>query len=140
MESMKHAPSGLSIMIVDDDREASRIIGLITAKKFPDANISIAENGQQGLELFEEYRPDIVITDIRMPVMDGIQMAREIKSLKDDTHFIVLTAFNDKESLAEFREIGYCDYLIKPIEFTKLLAGLEKCIFEIRQGRVAKSC
>jgi DNA-binding response OmpR family regulator len=52
-------------------------------------------------------------------------MAREIKSLKDDTHFIVLTAFNDNESLAEFREIGYYDYLVKPIEFTKLLAGLE---------------
>ena len=127
-------------MIVDDDHEATRIIGLVTAKKFPDATISSAENGKQGLEHFAKYRPDIVITDIRMPVMDGIQMAREIKSLKDDTHFIVLTAFNDKESLAEFREIGFYDYLINPIEFTKLLAGLERCIFEIRQGRVAKSC
>lgn len=140
MESIKHALPGLSIMIVDDDREATKIIGHITAKKFPDATISIADNGKQGLELFEEYRPDIVITDIRMPVMDGIRMARAIKSLKDDTHIIVLTAFNDKASLAEFREIGFYDYLIKPIEFTKLLATLEKCIFEISQGRVAKSC
>jgi YesN/AraC family two-component response regulator len=140
MESIKHSLSGLSIMIVDDDHEARRIIGLITAKKFPDVTINIAENGKQGLELFEKYQPDIVITDIRMPVMNGIQMAREIKSLKDDTHFIVLTAFNDKGSLAEFREIGFYDYLIKPIEFNKLLAGIEKCIFEIRQGRVAKGC
>jgi YesN/AraC family two-component response regulator len=140
MESIKKAPCGLSIMVVDDDHEACRIIGLITAKKFPDVAINIAENGKRGLELFEEYQPDIVITDIRMPEMDGIQMAREIKSIKEDTHFIVMTAFNDKESLAQFREIGYYDYLIKPIEFTKLLAGLEKCIFEIRQGRVTKSC
>lgn len=94
-----------------------------------------AENGKIGVDLFNEHRPDIVISDINMPVMDGIKMAGEIKRMKADTRFIVLTAYDYDIYLNKFREIGIRDYMLKPIEFGKLFAAIEKCIDEIMLER-----
>jgi YesN/AraC family two-component response regulator len=135
MKSLKSSRPALSVLIVEDDPVARDMIGLVISKKFPDVIINIAENGKQGMELFNEQMTDIVITDINMPGMDGVQMACAIKSIKDDTRFIVLTGYSDKTHLDKFSEIGATDYIVKPIEFKKLFAAVEKCIAAIRLER-----
>jgi YesN/AraC family two-component response regulator len=134
---MECSKSRLSILVVDDYKSACDTIGLLIAAKFPSATIYKAGNGRIGLDLFTEYLPDIVITDINMPEMDGIEMATVIKSVKSDTHFIVITANSDEELLEKFNEIGCEDFIIKPIKFNRMFAAIGKCIAELAQGSVS---
>jgi YesN/AraC family two-component response regulator len=97
------------------------------AREFPGVTVYTAEDGQMGLELFKEHTPEIVISDINMPVMDGIEMAGNIKAIKPDTRFIVLTGYSEKDYLEKFSAIGFCDYIIKPVDLDKLFAAIEKC-------------
>ncbi len=90
-----------------------------------------ANNGREGLELFRLHRPGIVITDIRMPVMDGLTMAREIKALDEKTQIIVTTAHNDTRYFLDAIDIGIDRYVLKPIDHKKLFSGLEKCMATI---------
>ena len=136
MESISNPHPALSLLVVEDDKVASGSICLMIARKFPDVAIHVAGNGKQGVELCKEQMPDIVITDINMPGMDGIRMAEEIKAMKADTKFIVLTGYSDKEHLDKFSEIGVNAYIVKPIEFVKLFAAIEKCLAEITQERL----
>ncbi len=135
MEPMNNSRSSLSILIVEDDPSAIEIILLMIPLNFPEVTIYGALNGTQGVELFKEHLPDIVITDINMPGMDGIRMAEEIKAMKADTKFIVLTGYSDKVHLDKFIDIGITDYMLKPIDFKKLFAAIEKCIAGIELER-----
>jgi len=128
METVQPARSLHSILVVEDDHVAIDILGLMIKKKFPDFEIHTAENGLKGLELFKRYRPDIVLTDINMPEMNGMDMAAEIRSMDPGTKFIVLTAYNDLAFFEKFKEIGFVAYILKPIEFKKLFVAIEKCI------------
>ena len=120
-----------SLLFVEDDTIVCLAIGRMIARQFPDATVYTAGNGQIGLELFREHTPEIVITDINMPVMDGIEMAGNIRSIKAGTKFIVLTGYSDKNYLERFSEIGFCDYIVKPVDFGKLFAAIESCRAEI---------
>jgi YesN/AraC family two-component response regulator len=128
METVQPERSLHSILVVEDDHVAIDILGLMIKKKFPDFEIHTAENGLKGLELFKRYRPDIVLTDINMPEMNGMDMAAEIRSMDPDAKFIVLTAYNDLAFFEKFNEIGFVAYILKPIEFKKLFVAIEKCI------------
>jgi YesN/AraC family two-component response regulator len=132
MEAMSNSGSVPSILIVEDDRVICEMLATVIQRKFCDATIYRAGNGQIGVDLFKEHRPGIVITDINMPVMDGIEMAAAIKAITADTHFIVITAYSDKAYFEKFSEIGFCAYLLKPIMLPTLFAAIEKCFDEIR--------
>lgn len=135
MKPLQHSPPALSMLVAEDDKPAREILCLMIRKKFPHAVVYSAEDGGMGLELFRMHTPDIVVTDVNMPVMDGIRMAEEIKSLKADTKFIVLTAYNEKIFFEKFSEIGFSAYILKPIEFRRLFAAIEKCEAEIIEKR-----
>jgi YesN/AraC family two-component response regulator len=132
MEAMSNSGSVPSILIVEDDQVICEMLATVIQRKFCDATIYRAGNGQIGVDLFKEHRPEIVITDINMPVMDGIEMAAAIKALQADAHFIVLTAYSDKAYFEKFSTIGFCAYLLKPIMLPTLFAAIEKCLDEIR--------
>lgn len=125
--------SSFSLLIVEDDESARDVIARMVALKFPACTISTAGNGKAGLELFKEQDPDIIITDINMPEMDGIEMARQIKSIRDSATCIVVTAHGDKAFFDQFTEIGFCAYLMKPVSFQELFAVIEKCGAEMKQ-------
>lgn len=129
METNQSSPS-YSLLIVEDDKMARDVIVRMVGLKFPDYTIYAAENGRRGLELFKEHAPEMVITDINMPEMDGIEMARKIRLLSTNATYIVLTAYGNKSFFDEFKEIGYCAYLMKPIDFKELFAMIEKCSAE----------
>ncbi|MBC8017055.1 MAG: response regulator [Verrucomicrobia bacterium] len=119
--------TSFSLLFVEDDKTICKVIGRMIARHFPDATVYTAENGLIGLELFKEHTPEIVIADINMPEMDGIEMSTKIKSIKTDTKIIVLTGYSDKNYLDKFSEIGFDDYIVKPVDFWKLFAAIEKC-------------
>lgn len=135
MEFERNAYHHLSLLVVEDDRAANQILTTMIPRKFPGIAIYVAYNGTMGLELFREHTPDIVITDINMPEMDGIQMADGIREMKSDTKFIVLTGYSDRIHLEKFDRMGIHDYMMKPIDFKKLFASIDRCIDEIVQGR-----
>jgi two-component system sensor histidine kinase/response regulator len=135
MESAHNPKSTVSMLIVEDDKAARDVLGVMIAKKFPDISLYFAENGRTGVDLFKEHVPEIVITDVNMPVMDGIQMAREIKALNTDTMFIVITAYSDRNYFDKFNEIGCTDYINKPIQFAMLFEAINKCIAENNKQR-----
>jgi YesN/AraC family two-component response regulator len=132
MEPPQQLQAALSILLAEDDKTASEITGLMLARKFPDITIYFAENGRRGVEIFKEHATEIVITDITMPVMDGLEMIGAIRAIKADTKFIVLTAYSGKY-LEKFNEISVCAYIPKPLVFNKLFDAIENCIAEIMQ-------
>lgn len=121
-----------SLLVVEDDLAARNIIVNMIEVRFRGCTVHTADNGKQGLELFQQHNPPMVITDINMPIMDGIEMARAIRALNTDTIFIVLTAYGDQRFHRSFAEVGFCSFLLKPINFPELFASIEKCIPESR--------
>jgi len=119
--------SAFSLLIVEDDQGAREVMVRMVALKFPSCSILTAENGKRGLELFREHLPDVVITDVNMPEMDGIEMARQIRQIRGSATYIVLTAYGDRNFFDQFKEIGFCAYLMKPVDFKELFATIEKC-------------
>jgi YesN/AraC family two-component response regulator len=124
------SPAPFSLLIVEDDLTASKLITRMISLKYPQCTIYRAENGISGIEIFRQFTPDIVLTDVNMPVMDGIEMARAIRAINPDTRYIVLTAYSDKIIFEKFMDIGVCAYLLKPLDFKELLAAIGKCTGE----------
>ena len=80
-----------------------------------------AQNGDEGLKKFKKYNPNMVITDVFMPISDGLDMTRYIKEISKDTPVIVLSAHSEKETLLKAIDVGVDKYLIKPIMADDLL-------------------
>ena len=119
------------ILLVEDNEDVAAYI----ASCLPDDyRLVIAENGQEGLELAIELVPDLVISDVMMPVMDGFEFCRNLKanSLIEHIPVIILTARADIDSKLEGLEIGANAYLPKPFEKQELLFTL-KNMFKLRE-------
>ena len=106
----------MKILVVDDDRTNRMVLNALLVKEAYE--VVVAENGQQAIELFVEYRPDMVLMDVMMPVMDGYDATRKIKSISSDlgefVPVIFLTALNDESALWECVACGGDDFLTKP--------------------------
>jgi YesN/AraC family two-component response regulator len=121
------ADNAFSLLIAEDDLAARNILEKMISIKFRGCTIYSADNGRQGLRLFKEHHPNIVITDIKMPEMDGIEMAHEIRGIDGGIPLIVLTAYNDATFLQRLAEIKVCNYLMKPVNFSDLFTSIERC-------------
>jgi len=123
----------LNVLYVEDDPEIRRQLVLYLSRRV--GNLLVAENGQDGLELFRTHRPEIVVTDIVMPLMDGLKMAEGIKALDADTPVIVTTAFNDQDFFLNAIEVGIDHYVLKPIHLDALLEAIRKAARVVFQQR-----
>lgn len=129
---VEHERQGISILAVEDDKTTREMLGAIINRKFPDIPVYYAENGKRGLEVFKAYTPEIVITDIIMPEMDGVEMSKTIKMMKSDLKLIVITGYLTQSYLDQFSKIGSNAFLAKPMNINQLYSAIEKCISEIR--------
>lgn len=120
----------IKILLVEDDVHSRLFLQTVIKSKFK--NYIIAEDGQDGLNKFKEHRPDMVISDIAMPNMDGLEMSKNIKAINPDTHIIITTAFDNKDTLKKAIEVGVNSYVIKPIEFTSLKAAINQAVTNVR--------
>jgi diguanylate cyclase (GGDEF)-like protein/PAS domain S-box-containing protein len=127
-----------SLLLVEDDPVTRKNYCSVILKNFPGIELYTAENGKIGLDLYREHTPQIVVTDVNLPVIDGIQMAREIKSSYPETVIIAISGHNDARHLLSAIEIGINNYLIKPVDFEKFLSLIGKCINESNLKRLLK--
>ena len=123
--------SATTLLYVEDDSLTQELVVRILGRKFPQFSLLLAQNGQEGLDLFAKYDPGIVLTDVRMPVLDGIKMAKEIKEQNPDAQIIVLSASNETDNILEAIDIGINNYVLKPIQMEKLVRAIEQCLKRI---------
>ncbi len=120
------------LIIVDDEEEVRRgIIETIKWDKFGFEIVGEAENGREALELIEENTPDVIITDISMPLMDGLQLAAAVQDEYPTVKIVILTGFDDFKFAQQAIKYGVIDYILKPIlpkEISELMQKLKKQI------------
>src|SRR5712692_2326280 len=88
----------------------------------------LAENGLQGYELFTEHQPDLVITDLAMPEMDGLELIRRIKAISPEAPVILITAHGEVQTAVAAMKLGAEDYLTKPINWDELSILIERAL------------
>jgi DNA-binding NarL/FixJ family response regulator len=100
------------VMVVDDDEEVREALAeLLGLKGF--TLVGSAEDGSQAVTMAEDLRPDVILMDIRMPRMDGIQATREITSKQPDVKVVMFSAYDDPALTGSVSEIGAFCYLVK---------------------------
>ncbi|QEM68583.1 response regulator [Geobacter sp. FeAm09] len=129
----------ISVLYVEDEQSAREILCSVFESKYRFTRLDAAENGEQGVALFKEHRHDIVITDISMPVMDGVEMAAAIRDIAPETVIIVLTAHSGTRYLLDSIELGISNYVLKPVNYEKLFAAIDKSIAMISLKRQVAS-
>ncbi len=115
----------IKLLCVEDEPGVSEWLRGHFSKIVP--SVFIAKNGKEGLEMFKEHSPDIVITDVIMPVMDGLEMAKEIRKLSLKTKIIVVTAHGNGDYLMEAIDMGIDRFLTKPVSLEKLDRSFLSC-------------
>lgn len=118
----------LIILVVEDEIKTRESLINVLSERF--SKVIGAQNGDEALKKFKKFKPDLVITDIAMPIMDGLDMAREIKEISDDVPIVVLSAYSEKERLLRSIDIGIDKYLIKPIDIEELFKVLDCLVGE----------
>jgi CheY-like chemotaxis protein len=114
----------MKVLIVEDDK-ASRLFleSLLESNNY---SYKSAANGIEGLNVFDEYSPDLVLTDIQMPIMDGLELLEAIRDKKSNTIVIIITAFGTENYAIQALHLGANNYLKKPVSSQELLSLLKK--------------
>lgn len=92
-----------------------------------------AANGEQGLALVLERNPDIVLSDVNMPVMDGIEMARKVRAVAPDTHILFLSAYDDFDYARQAIDLNVQAYVVKPVNEGELLRNVKRAVDDITE-------
>jgi diguanylate cyclase (GGDEF)-like protein len=123
----------ITVLYVEDEEEIQQQLSLFLKARA--GALYTAFNGKDGLEAYMKYKPDIVITDIRMPTMDGLELAKAIRKIDRDIPIIITTAFNDQEFFLKSIETGIDRYILKPTDPYLLLDALIKSVMVLIQKR-----
>jgi two-component system NtrC family sensor kinase len=121
------------LLLIDDEPDILRVLSRsLTADGY---EVVSAQNGTEAIAVFEKEKPDIVITDIKMPGMDGIEVLKKVKDLNNDAEVIIITGHGDIENAIEALKHGASDFINKPVRDEALAIALRRARekFEIRQ-------
>ncbi|MBL7032508.1 MAG: response regulator [Candidatus Delongbacteria bacterium] len=110
------------ILIVDDEQSTCEVLsGMVDALGYQSL---VAENGVKALEIFKAENPDLVISDIKMPEMDGMELLHELREISNRVKIIILTGYPSADTIVETIENEGFTYLVKPVKLTSLEAVL----------------
>lgn len=116
------------ILLVDDEVDiVSTVEFRLKACEF---DVTTAGNGKEALEKAAKEKPDLILLDINMPVMDGHEMLQRLRSRPDlkDTPVIMLTAYSDRRDVSKAAELGISDYVTKPFDFPELMEKISAAL------------
>jgi two-component system response regulator YesN len=123
--------------VVESEKISLDILSTVLKRKYPEFTIYSAMDGRAGLESFRVHKPDIVVTEIRIPELGGVQMVDEMRTILPGTKFIVITGDSERIECQESVGKGFQfdAYIVKPVAFQELFAAIERCF-----GELAKRC
>lgn len=130
-KELKSVASTLSILYVEDEEDTRTQISEILRMFFK--KVIVAQNGKEGVEIFMNTPIDLILTDVSMPVMDGITLVKKILAIKSNAKIIIMTAHNTDETLLEKDNLKVAGILQKPIHINKTLRILSGVCNEIIQ-------
>jgi two-component system response regulator AtoC len=115
-----------TILIIDDDESFGESIEIF----FKDLGFSTkrATNGQAGVELMEKIHPDIIITDLKMPILDGMEVLQRVKQFDENLPVIMITGFDDMETTIKAMQLGAYDYIEKTFELERIKAVVRRAV------------
>ncbi|AGR77534.1 response regulator transcription factor [Aliarcobacter butzleri] len=122
----------LKVLIVEDEIKLANLIKVSIKELF--FKVNIAKDGIEGLKKFQSFKPDIIISDITMPNLDGLEMCQKIRE-ESNIPIVILSAYSQKEKLLKAIDLGINKYFIKPFdieEFLEYLKNLSKNIKKIK--------
>jgi two-component system NtrC family sensor kinase len=112
------------ILLIDDEADILRVLSM--SLKVDGYDVATALNGEEGLEIFAKDKPDIVLTDIKMPGMSGIEVLKTVKELDEETEVIIITGHGDIDSAIEALHYGASDFINKPVRDKALSIALKR--------------
>lgn len=121
------------ILLVDDEEGIRKVLKITLISAGYD--VSIAHDGETGFKLFNEIDPDIVITDIKMPGIDGIELLKKIKDISPETEVIMITGHGDMDLAVKSLQYEAADFITKPIDIVDLESSIEKALDRLSIGR-----
>ncbi|MGZ4954432.1 MAG: HD domain-containing phosphohydrolase [Methylobacter sp.] len=124
------------VLYVEDDLETREELQIMLEHFV--GELYVAKNGREGLALYREHLPDIVVTDIQMPEMNGLSMAADIRLINPEQSIVILSAYNDVEYLFRALELGIQHYVTKPISVDRLLDKLADITEQLNQANELK--
>ncbi len=116
--------SDIRLLYVEDDEDIAEEISFFLKRRVKE--LYVAKDGQEGMELFTKYRPDVVVTDIQMPKMNGLEMIGKIREIDTGIPIIITSAYNDTDFLTRSIELGVNGYITKPVNLSHMLQSIEK--------------
>ncbi|MFC2163359.1 sigma-54-dependent transcriptional regulator, partial [Acidobacteriota bacterium] len=118
-----------TILIIDDDPLIRKTLSNHISKEKNE--IILAENAEEGIEKFSQCMPDLIILDIRLPDMDGLDALKMIKEKDKNACIIIMTAYDDMRTTVEAIKLGAFEYLVKPLDYIELDLTIEKA-FQVK--------
>jgi len=123
----------ITLLYVEDNFDAQETLQLLLEDEVKD--LYQAFNGKDALEFYYTKQPDIIITDINMPHMDGLSFAQKIKEINEDQPIIIISGYDNRENLLHSIDIGIDQFLTKPIDIELLLEKIDKIIHKSNKTR-----
>lgn len=113
------------ILIIDDDENIRNTLGFLLKK---DYHVLLSENGTEGIRLFNQEKPDLIITDLMMDGLDGIEVLKNVKSSPNEVPVIFITGFEEIQSTIDAIQLGAYDYLEKPLDIDKFKLCIKRAL------------
>lgn len=126
----------ISILIVEDEEAVLRSLHNIIGRRY--THVYVANNATKALDVFRNEEIDLVLTDIRMPGMDGLTMLQKMKAQKTDLRRLVMSAYSDSEYFLHAIDLGVDGYIVKPFLKDKILEAIEKSAKSILTEKFAE--
>lgn len=136
LNKIKEIAQNYTVLYVEDDQNTQKSMHNILKIIFN--KVTVANNGQEGYEKFKSKSTDLIISDITMPLMNGIEMAKAIRQTDKHVPIILFTAFNDKEYLFDAIDIGIDRYINKPLNQENFFQALESILQRLEDEKMAK--
>ncbi|WP_225986087.1 response regulator [Psychrobacillus glaciei] len=129
----------MKLLIVDDEPIEREGMQVILQKAFPELIIHQAKNGKLAIELADSFQPDLILMDIMMPGMTGLEAIEQIRSEHPAIKFVMVTAFDMFDYARQAIKLGVKDYLLKPSKASEIVSTVGKVLEECKQERVAEA-
>jgi len=120
--------AGKKVLVVDDEQNSREGLSKILTKE--GYKVHIAEDGEKAIQEAEDYKFDLIITDLRMPNMDGIEVLKKVREKNKSIGVVIVTAYGEVNSYLTAMNLGAFEYLNKPIHLEELRRVIKKALEE----------